>query len=389
MHFTCRLRAGKVISTPGWAIKFVPIPLAGVLVPLMILTSPSVMKESQPADPLDSWSQPQMLFEGEGWTQYNALAASPDGTVHAFWQSDPSKLTEGAFGDPGADNLWYSRITKSEISEPINILVPPSFAPFQKGIRAVVVPPDEIHLMLWSTSQCLQHAVVKEAVAIQPKKWMDSRSCMGQTRFRFGMTLEDRGGLHLAFASDGDVLFYTLRDPESGTWSQPTRLSEGKEGLVYADVRLAIDSTKGIHVVWSEYEAPNYYPPKGVYYARSSDQGKSWSSPRQLSGSGSVEPEIIVDGNDRIHVAWNGSVNVGNRYHRMSENGGLSWSPISSFNIPGGILGPPALAVDSANGLHAIMSSDHGLFTRFGIRLRVGLSSVKFGEMLNPEIQRR
>jgi hypothetical protein len=171
------------------------------------------------------------------------------------------------------------------------------------------------------------------------------------------------GQLQLVYIGPKGQVLYTHYSPATGQWSHPEYVFEGRESIIAADGRIAVDPPGRIHVVWSEYQAPEFYPPTGIYYAQSTDGGDTWTPPLELAGQGHVEPEIAVIGNDQVHVAWNGSAVLTDRYHRFSDNGGRSWSPVHTFSgIPGGILGPPALAVDSANTLHAILSSDKGLF---------------------------
>lgn len=40
------------------------------------------------------WSPPQLLFAGDGWTQFSALAATPDGKVHVFWHRNRNQRWE-------------------------------------------------------------------------------------------------------------------------------------------------------------------------------------------------------------------------------------------------------------------------------------------------------
>ena len=66
--------------------------------------------------------------------------------------------------------------------------------------------------------------------------------------------------------------------------------------------------------------------------------------------------EIAVDSAGRVHVAWNGVVGVGGRYHQWSDDGGLAWSAVADVVAAGqgGTEGPPQLAIDSADTLHLL-----------------------------------
>jgi len=310
--------------------------------------------------PAGEWFGPVVLYEGEGaWTQYNDLVASADGTVHAFWQSDPTKISENVEGEPGGDNLWYTRIRDNSIEEPVNILVPLDNGSLQESIQAVLDGQGNLHV--FSSSSCLQHSIVNLESALLPQVWMDNTDCIGETDFRFGVTEDQEGTLHLAYNTTNGRLVYIRLLPGETQWSLPETIFEGKNNGYTSDSRIAVDSTGKIHVVWSEYEAPEYYPPTGIYYAQSEDGGLTWTRPEQLAESGHVEAEIITTENNQVHVIWNGAAIVSDRFHRYSKDGGLSWSETTALDIRGGILGPPDIAVDSANTVHAVYSGDFGV----------------------------
>ncbi len=335
------------------------IAFATALIPLLPTYGQSAQVTEEPTN---GWSEPILLFEGEGWTQYNALVASDDGVVHAFWQSDPSFLNENMLGKPGADNLWYSQIQDKNVSEPVNILVPPPDGGFMRSIRAVMDQNSALHLFLYSEPHCLQHSVARLSYVLLPQEWMDHTSCVADTNLRFGVTQDINMQIHLAYATREGRVLYNRYSPTTSWWSIPTTVFDGLEGINPADTRITVDTNGRIHVVWSEYQAPDYYPPIGIFYSQSSDGGRTWRTPRRLAGEGHVEPEILSIEDNQIHVIWNGSAVINNRYHRYSKDGGKTWSAQHTFEIEGGILGPPAVAVDSSNRLHAFLSSGHGLF---------------------------
>lgn len=321
--------------------------------------------ESKVADsdePPEGWSQPVPLEKSNGWNHFSSITASSDGIVHAFWQSDPSKLSGPDPGDPGADNLWYSQIKEGVVGKPENILVPPPRGSFQQSIHARIDQQNRIHLFLWYRPPCLQHSIARREYALSPQEWMGNSTCIGETTFGFGVTQDDIGQIHLAYATPAGRLNYARFSPDTNRWSPPITAFFGKEDVALHQTRIAVDSRGKIHVIWVESEAPNWYPPNGVFYVKSIDGGDTWTAPERLSPVGHSEPEIVAIGNDQIHVAWNGSVRQSNRYHRFSADAGRTWSALHTFKVRGGFLGQPALAVDSAKVLHAILSSDDGLY---------------------------
>jgi hypothetical protein len=75
----------------------------------------------------------------------------------------------------------------------------------------------------------------------------------------------------------------------------------------------------------------------------------------QIAGYGYDQIAIAVDG-EIVHTVYNGMVGVGGRYHRWSQDGGKTWSPITKINgnNDGGTEGLPQLAFDSIGSLHLV-----------------------------------
>src|SRR6185295_10758085 len=122
--------------------------------------------------------------------------------------------------------------------------------------------------------------------------------------------------------------------------------------------RIAISPQRTLHVVWTEFEFPQAWPPRGVFHARSTDGGRTWSAPTELAGKGFDQVSIALVDDQTIHVAWNGMAGVWGRYHRWSSDGGATWSAATQLFSAGGTEGPPPLLVDAARRVHLITTHD-------------------------------
>jgi hypothetical protein len=130
-------------------------------------------------------------------------------------------------------------------------------------------------------------------------------------------------------------------------WSEPRPVSA--PGGYYT--ALAVDSKNTLHALWSEAivddpAKPNKVCPNcsDMYYRRSSDGGTIWSAPVNLSrtADGENRPQIVIDGQDRIHAVWDlgvdwyagkGVPKVG--VYRRSDDGGQTWSEPTQFGFDG------------------------------------------------------
>ena len=108
------------------------------------------------------------------------------------------------------------------------------------------------------------------------------------------------------------------------------------------------ESNSDIHkyVVWSAGEEEDRY----ILFARSTDGGKSFSSPLSLSGSSRsnvFNPEVSSSGNN-VYVVWQGQSATGNQdiFLRKSSDYGASFSAAENIsNDPGGSGNPDIVAV--------------------------------------------
>ena len=100
------------------------------------------------------------------------------------------------------------------------------------------------------------------------------------------------------------------------------------------------------YVVWSVGEEEDRY----ILFARSTDGGKSFSSPLSLSGSSRsnvFNPEVSSSGNN-VYVVWQGQSATGNQdiFLRKSSDYGASFSAAENIsNDPGGSGNPDIVAV--------------------------------------------
>lgn len=93
--------------------------------------------------------------------------------------------------------------------------------------------------------------------------------------------------------------------------------------------RIAVDSSGNIHIAWVEM-----YTTAGgdVFYAKSSDNGATWSTPLNVSNSGTVYVfgdrmcDLDVDGSGRVYVIWAESELL--KFRVYSES---SWGTISTI----------------------------------------------------------
>ncbi|MFC1478434.1 exo-alpha-sialidase, partial [Candidatus Margulisiibacteriota bacterium] len=100
-----------------------------------------------------------------------------------------------------------------------------------------------------------------------------------------------------------------------------------------------------------------------IFYIRSEDDGKTWSSPINLSNNSgdSIEPAIVADERNRIYVLWEDDGQV---FFTGSADGGLDWDVV--YNIGGEIPQAGSItAVSTPTGiLYAVWKNKGKLYFR-------------------------
>jgi hypothetical protein len=140
---------------------------------------------------------------------------------------------------------------------------------------------------------------------------------------------------------------------------------------------VAVDSENVVHVVYEEWVPPE--PPmiveaaggereivglSEVFYRRSTDNGRSWSAPVNLSRTtnvGSHRVQIKIDTNDVIYATWDEGWDRWSDYdqpregvYTRSTDGGQTWSEPKLFSAPERTNAQMAAASDNGSGVLAV-----------------------------------
>jgi hypothetical protein len=141
---------------------------------------------------------------------------------------------------------------------------------------------------------------------------------------RPAIALDSSNNIHVAWTDNtpGQFEIYYKKSTDGGSTWVNKRLSwnPGISGYPSID---AISSTH-VHIVWFD-ESPGNWE---IFHKMSQDGGVSWLTKRLTwNPTDSSAPTIAVKSTDIIHIVWENK-NSGNweLFHKKSENGGTSWA---------------------------------------------------------------
>jgi hypothetical protein len=317
---------------------------------IIILTFSLLWVSGAKAKPLPpGWDQADLSYD----CSPHRIILVPDtsGRLHAFWNCDFE--LEGR----RVDDLFYACNTDGEWSSPVDIVTGARY------FRALLDKTGIIHIFWSSGGDSLYHAHSIGDDLSSGHSW-SAPVGIGKGTTAFGGTVDENGAMHLVFTPSLNRVVYIRSEDEGTAWSSAIPISaEPETGYNFGDV--AVDGEGRIHAVWFAKSLSDDAGFKGIFYSRSLDGGVTWSAPSEISTKedySQSEPTILAHGKSQVYVLWHGGIGSGHRLLRSSEDGGETWNPPTTFNLPkGGLIGGRSgIAVDSLGKLHMALPTGEG-----------------------------
>ena len=323
--------------------------------------------------PPPPWSAAVNFSESQALPGLPAMAADAEGRVHLLWSEAP------AADEPGTA-LFYARWNGTQWTRPAKVLQSPEGGA-EKPALAVVG--DRLHAV-WSGGQngeiFYSRAFLRDAYAaggwseLQP---LPAPAPSAPRRARDGagsgagnspdIAADAGGALHVVYAlplNEGRGIYHTRSDDGGENWSPAHQVFDAAAvGWAMADYpRLAIDRQGVLHVVWVRAALPGRGLPQGIYYARSSDGGQTWSEPVEVAEGAYAWPQVAASGPGQVHLLWNEAAGGRAWWHKWSTNdgealrqgSGQGWTRPEQVRGFGEVPGPVGLASDGDGTLHLI-----------------------------------
>jgi len=268
-----------------------------------------------------TWTSPLTVTDGEpfGSHSFHALHVAPNGDVYVSW-----------LGKPDHDATMAENAAMPEMK----------MASMQQG------NPHAAHgaATSWITRS-----------TDGGKTWSPrARVDMGEACpcCRTSLATGKDGALYMAWrhiypGSVRDIVVARSND-QGATWGEPVRVHEDDwkfDACPHAGPAIATDARGTLHVTWWTGKEGN----AGVFYAQSTDGGKTFSAPIALGVAQYSRPahvQLSLGDSNRVIVVWDdGTKQTPRVVARVSNDGGLSFGDAVPFSDAGRAASFPVLAV--------------------------------------------
>lgn len=303
---------------------------------LVLLITGILLWYSQPPDvaaqqPTTGWSSSTLISARGQLVIEPQVVSDPAGYLHVFFRDDIER-------SGGQGVIYYRRYDgeKNSWSPPSDIIAMKDGSSVS-ALSAALDGRGEIHLIWRASQNAVWYAHAPVGSAASARAWSQPR-LIGGAASALSIVVGGDDSLNVVYGGRDALhdVYYVRSDNGGTTWSQEAKVSQTESERTLATYpQLAIDRRGRLHMVWTEMPLPvKGYMSTAIWYSQSLDNGRTWSSAQPIDqfditryqdNYGPQFASLGIVGMDEIHVVWNGAPR-GQRHHRRSTNGGISWS---------------------------------------------------------------
>lgn len=303
------------------------------------------------------WAPPQPI-NNQCCAAYPAPIADPWGKLHLFWADSDGYI-------------WYARLTDDDWTSPVEVLANPGSGP-AAGLDVAIDSSGMFHLV-WrdgSTGGPMYYASADVRQASNAHAW-NAPVRLADTALGAAIAIGTTDTIYVAYTPfDAAVSFVLITSRDGSNWTAPepapSSLTSEFTGGSY--ISLAVDKDGVLHTAWNSQAYPAGYPEHAVYYQHSLDGGLTWSEPydpdplppevdaNTTSNFKNKLPNVVIGPAGDVHLTWHQY--TGYRFHRLSVDGGRTWSekePVFPDMGPA-YNGVVDMAFDSSGRMHVVAS---------------------------------
>lgn len=280
------------------------------------------------------WSPPENVTHTAPMSGRPALISDRYGYVHLFWGEDYDGPATREGAQRRSNTIYYSRWDGTHWTEAIDL-----FDGSSNDVPVVAVDETSRLYLLYTAGDGLHFSSAPSHLAGSAAAWTkDSLIEAGNILARPTILARGNGELRIAYTlmlrdgqKDGNIYYRDSRDGGE-SWSEPVQITnlDATSDTVAPYPILAQDGRGRLHLAW-HYADPPSFTGTAVYYSRSLDDGKTWTTPlkvAEVDGKiiNSQLPQLVALGNDVIRYMWVCG-EVAGRCEQVSLDGGETWGP--------------------------------------------------------------
>jgi hypothetical protein len=307
--------------------------------------------------PSSGWSEPQAISIDEERVSSLSAAVDTAGAFHVVW-SQPGVNSNN---QPIA-NLSYAQWNAEGVSGP-NLVVN-ALKGIANPVHLAFAPPDRL-AVVWSGGQSgeVTFAWANTTQAASRSSWsspllLQESGAAGSQPY---IEVDEAGNLDVTFAvpvNEGRGIYFARSSDGGLTWSAAAQVFDGAAGGCESVGQPSLASTgpRSHSILWSCSTVPGGIGPLSLYAATSNDDGATWSQAQLVAATAVTWSRVKAVG-ALIHWVWaeaKGSQTY--LWHAYSTDAGQTWSPAANISIQPGTANPTALTLDPAGRLHLVQA---------------------------------
>jgi hypothetical protein len=248
------------------------------------------------------WDAPVNLSNTRSSSTRPAIAADPWGQVHVFWsEKEGGKPIEPGGTPEVGDTIYYRRLAAQSWSDPISLFFTSASGDYCANPAVAVDSVGNLHL-IWVGWNGVYYSRSSALDAPSARSWQREslvveESSVDEAEIAIGLA----GDMYIVYnrLREQDPHVYFLRSDDKGrTWTTPKRVSTlySSEAKFTFRPRIVVDWEGRLHVTWIEHTGPPNYLGLALYLVTSEDQGETWGKESNLTEAVAVPTEQVWEG---------------------------------------------------------------------------------------------
>lgn len=308
-----------------------------------------------------------------GLSTFPSVAVDINGIVHVAWQDTQY----------GKSEILYSRSTDggASYSAPVNISNDNSTSTNAK----LATDSNGRVFLAWVDSTQISVARSTNGGASFTKAY--SYSPVGASPFNPVLAVGSDGTLHMAWSEDGGTtraIRYASSTNQGSQFTSPVTVASGAN---ISRPAMAIGGSSYVYIAYID----DSVAPAEINFVRSTNRGSSFATPVNLTNNTgtSLNPSLAVDSSGTVYLAWQDTIsgNYDTFFARSTDNGASFSSPVNvSPSTEGSLF--TAIAVDQSQNVYVAWDDNRYVNTTFETIVAVGRENLPATQnaLVSPEV---